>query len=275
VPQHPLDDLGVRARGEPEGSRRVPEVVNADAGNTGRRFGGPPANRALPVRLAQRPTSRSGPPRGAANSQEPGALPMLHRSTIGTKAGTSGTVRARLFFSVSSYRGPPPLLARTARVSRTPGPGTDTRSPTWRPASSPQRSLASARTGTTSRYGPVHAAQSMRLGKRKRLALPFGLPAGRLPNRCSHIVLNPAIRRRERQDGTQRGQSAGRGRRSEPVGDQAADPSRHLSSGDQGGAYGVAGPASAPGLKPWEARPGARRATRQDEQIKALNSDRQ
>src|SRR5262249_23746041 len=44
----------------------------------------------------------------------------------------------------------------------------------------------------------------------------------------------PAIRHRELQDGAQRGQGAGRGRGSEPAGDQAADPSRHLSRGDRG-----------------------------------------
>ncbi|MGH3338738.1 MAG: hypothetical protein ACRDPL_07920 [Propionibacteriaceae bacterium] len=55
-------------------------------------------------------------------------LPALHRSTMGTTTGTSGTVRARLFFNVSTYNSPPPLLARTARDNRSPGPGTITRS---------------------------------------------------------------------------------------------------------------------------------------------------
>jgi hypothetical protein len=73
--------------------------------------------------------SRSGPPAGAAKSHSPGLLPALHRSTMGTTTGTSGTVRARLFFNVSTYNSPPPLLARTARDNRSPGPGTITRSP--------------------------------------------------------------------------------------------------------------------------------------------------
>jgi hypothetical protein len=34
-------------------------------------------------------------------------LPALQRFTIGTTTGTSGTVRARLFFNVSTYNSPP------------------------------------------------------------------------------------------------------------------------------------------------------------------------
>lgn len=60
--------------------------------------------------------SRRGPPSGASNSQAPGGLPTLHRSTIGTSSSTSGTVLARLFLSVSTSRAPP--LANTVRVSR-------------------------------------------------------------------------------------------------------------------------------------------------------------
>ena len=40
---------------------------------------------------------------------------------MGTTPGTSGTVRARLFFKVSTYNSPPPLLAGTARYNRRPG----------------------------------------------------------------------------------------------------------------------------------------------------------
>jgi hypothetical protein len=38
---------------------------------------------------------------------------------IGTNSATNGTVRARWFFSVSTYSAPPPSLASTARLSRT------------------------------------------------------------------------------------------------------------------------------------------------------------
>jgi len=50
--------------------------------------------------------SRSGSPAGAVKSHSPGALPTLHRSTMGTTTGTSGTVRARLVFNVSTYNSP-------------------------------------------------------------------------------------------------------------------------------------------------------------------------
>ena len=124
-----------------------------------------PALRLPPWRPASRPTASSSTPaaarRLAQRTARPAApSPRLHRSMIGTSSATSGTVRARWFFSVSTYSAPPPPLASTARLSRRPGPGTDTRSPAWRPASSPQRSPASARTGTTSRYGPAQAAVS-------------------------------------------------------------------------------------------------------------------
>ena len=60
--------------------------------------------------------SRRGPLAGASNSQAPGGLPTLHRSTLGTSSSTSGTVLTRLFLSVSTCRAPP--LANTVRVSR-------------------------------------------------------------------------------------------------------------------------------------------------------------
>jgi len=147
----------------PSGPRQRPATAKPRCGADRERAH--PAH-GLPPLAARQPTdrfqfdSRSGPPPGAENSQACGSFPALHRSMIGTSSATSGTVRARWFFSVSTYSAPPPPLASTARLSRRPGPGTDTRSPTWRPASSPQRSPASARTGTTSRYGPVQAAVS-------------------------------------------------------------------------------------------------------------------
>src|ERR1700761_3204675 len=106
--------------------------------------------------------SRNAPPAGAENSHAPSPLPSLHLSTIGTNSATSGTVLARLLLSVSTYSAQPPLLASTARLSRRPVPGTDTRSPTRRPASSPQRIPVSARTGTSSAYWPLQAAVSER-----------------------------------------------------------------------------------------------------------------
>jgi hypothetical protein len=106
---------------------------NAQLGPPNRRLRLTPADRPLPVRFPQRP------PAGAAKSHSAGLLPALHRSTMSTTTGTSGTVRALLFFNVSTYNSPPPLLARTARDNRSPGPGTLTRSPTCRPASSPHR----------------------------------------------------------------------------------------------------------------------------------------
>src|SRR5215831_2454343 len=178
--------------------------------------------------------SRSGPPPGAENSQACGSFPALHRSMIGTSSATSGTVRARWFFSVSTYSAPPPPLASTARLSRRPGPGTDTRSPTRRPAISPQRSPASARTGTTSRYGPVQAVVSACNSAKVSLPFPPAPAAGRPPDSCCHIVRDPAISHGEREDGAQRSQSTGGCRRGQATVNQAADPSRHLSGCDRG-----------------------------------------
>jgi hypothetical protein len=99
------------------------------------------------ARLGARRTARNLVP--CPCSTDPRSAPTQARAAPSEPGCSSACPRTR---------GPPPLLAGTARLSRRPGPGTDTRSPTWRPASSPQRSPASARTGTTSRYGPVHAA---------------------------------------------------------------------------------------------------------------------
>jgi len=46
--------------------------------------------------------SLNGPPAGALNSHSLADFPAAHRSTIGTTAATSGTVRARRFFNVST-----------------------------------------------------------------------------------------------------------------------------------------------------------------------------
>ena len=133
VPQYSLDHIWISARCQPHRSRRVAQIVNAQFGPPNRRFRVTPADRPLPVGFPQRTA------RWRAEEPSPGLLPVLHRSTMGTTIGTSGTVRARLFVNVSTYNSPPPLLARTARDNRSPGLGTITRSPTWRPASSPYR----------------------------------------------------------------------------------------------------------------------------------------
>lgn len=71
---------------------------------------------------ARQPTERfpfdshSGPPPSAANSQDSASLPTLYRSMIGTSSAASGTVRGRLFLSVSTCSLPPPSLACTARA---------------------------------------------------------------------------------------------------------------------------------------------------------------
>jgi hypothetical protein len=66
------DDMG-----QPHRSRTVAQIVT-------------PADRRCQF------VPRSGPPAGAPKSHSPGLLPALHRSTMGTTTGTSGTVRARL-----------------------------------------------------------------------------------------------------------------------------------------------------------------------------------
>src|SRR6478736_2896975 len=104
--------------------------------------------------------SESGPPPGALNIHPEGDLPADQRSRIGTTAAGSATVRERRPFKVSTYRPPLELLARTVRCRRRPSPGTRTRSPTCRPASSPHLSPHRPRTLTTSAYGPLHARAS-------------------------------------------------------------------------------------------------------------------
>jgi hypothetical protein len=69
-----------------------------------------------------KPYSRAGSAPGALNSQSLADFPAAHRSTIGTTAPTSGTVRARRFFNVSTQRAPPPLLHRTALDRRARAP---------------------------------------------------------------------------------------------------------------------------------------------------------
>jgi len=62
------------------------------------------------------------------------------------------------------------------------------------------------------------------VGQRERLAFSPSPAAGRPSDRCRHVVLDPAIRNSEREDGAQRGQSASRGRWGQAAGDQTTDP---------------------------------------------------
>ena len=109
VPQHPLDDLRVRCAASQREAGVCWEVVDSHGGNTGRRLGGPSANPALPVRLAQWAAS------GAANSQEPDPLARAHRSTIRTNAGTSGTVRAPVVLQRVHVQGTTAVMPMTGK----------------------------------------------------------------------------------------------------------------------------------------------------------------
>jgi hypothetical protein len=98
----------------------TPLTYHTDAAVCRRSWTRNPASPAAAVAALQ-PTdlfqfdSRSGPWPGASNNQASGGLLALQRLTIGTRSTTSGTVRARLFFRVSTYSAPPPPLASTAR----------------------------------------------------------------------------------------------------------------------------------------------------------------
>src|SRR5215204_1915095 len=228
MPQYSLDHFRISARRQPHRSRRVAQIVNAQLGPPNRRLRLTPADRPLQF------VSRSGPPAGAAKSHSPALLPALHRSTMGTTTGTSGTVRARLFFNVSTYNSPPPLLARTARDNRSPGPGTITRSPTCRPASSPQpkalhreyvyqlRIRASARLGQSQHFIEV-----------EKPALAPRLPTGRSFRRRGSIHRHSAVRHRKRQETSEGGQGSRRRRPSKATPHQIAKPARDVCRSDR------------------------------------------
>jgi len=58
MPQDPLHHLGISAGSEPDRRGGMPEIMHPESLESGRRRGSAPADRALPVRLTQRPALR-------------------------------------------------------------------------------------------------------------------------------------------------------------------------------------------------------------------------
>ena len=229
MPQHPLHHLRVRASGQPQRRRGVAQIVNAHIRHSGCHPGGPPADRPLPVRLPQRPA--------AWRSEQPGlrllprAPPVDDRHQLGHQRHRPGPVvlqrvHIQRAAALARQHGATQPQARTGH--RYPVAGLETSQ--FAPAQPGQRQdrhdiAVRARAGSRER---------VQLSQGKRLPLPPDAAAGRPPDSCRHVVLDPAISHGEREDGAQRGQGTGRGRRGQATGNQAANPGRHLSGGDRG-----------------------------------------
>ena len=227
VPQYSLDHFRISARRQPHRSRRVAQIVNAQLGPPNRRLCLTPTDRPLPVRFPQRTARRRG--------EEPftralTGAPPIHE---GTTTGTSGTVRARLFFNVSTYNSPPPLLARTARDNRSPGrapsPG---HQPAGRPAH-PTEGLASRVRRSAPLRASARLSQSHHFIEVEEPAFAPRLPPGRSFRRRGSIHRHSAVRHRKRQQRSEGGQCSRRRRPSKATSHQFAKPARDVCRSDR------------------------------------------
>jgi hypothetical protein len=130
------------------------EVWSARGRATGTRTRPQSRWRARPRRCRRHRAGAAGPPFGARNSHSSGARSLAQRSTSSCRSATRGPVRARRFFSVSTYSSPPRTGTPCETRSR-PRPAHAWRTRTGCPAC--------ARSGWTSTSGgPPITAPSVR-----------------------------------------------------------------------------------------------------------------
>jgi hypothetical protein len=126
MPQNPLHHLGIGASGRPDRRGGMTQVMQPEPGARPPRWqhsSQPGVSSSTPAaarHVAPRTTRHPAP---CPNSSDPQWVPG---------PGPGARPRPRLLLRVSTDSAPPPPLASRVRRSLRPGPGTDTRSPTWR-----------------------------------------------------------------------------------------------------------------------------------------------